>query len=142
MCFSPDLGVRRGKGLWHNLLMQFPTFGSSKMGISETFFFIFSIIYNDKISDVKHVVDPLHVFSTLFGCWTGAEAASKGMGHNVLILFSTHRTSKMEIVETHFFYILTLHNDQLCYVNNVCCFRPSLSVFRPIWVLDGDFVTN
>ena len=74
-----------------------------KNGNCRNLFFIFLIIYNDKICDVKHAVDPLHVFSTLFGCWRGGEAASKGMGHNVLIHFSTHRTSKMEIVETHFF---------------------------------------
>ena len=44
-CFSPDLGIRsRGGGgspkrLVHNLLMQFFTFGSSKIEVFETCFF-------------------------------------------------------------------------------------------------------
>ena len=35
------------------------------------FFFDILTIHNDQISYVKHVLDPLHVFFTLFGCWRG-----------------------------------------------------------------------
>ena len=38
------------------------------------------------------------MFFTLFGCWMGDEAASKGLGHNLLMQFSTLRRSKMEII--------------------------------------------
>ena len=59
------------KGLGHNLLMQFFTLGSSKIEISQTDFFDILTIHNDQMSYVKHVLDPLHVFFTLFGCWKG-----------------------------------------------------------------------
>ena len=45
MCFSPYLLIECGvglgglKGLVHNLLMQFFTMGSSKIEVSETYFF-------------------------------------------------------------------------------------------------------
>ena len=55
----------------HNLLMQFSGLGSSKMEISETHFFDTLTIQNDQISHVKHVLDPLCVFFTLFGCGGG-----------------------------------------------------------------------
>ena len=55
----------------HNLLMQFSGLGSSKMEISGTDFFDILSIQNDQISYVKHVLDPLHVFFTLFGCGGG-----------------------------------------------------------------------
>ena len=55
----------------HNLLIQFSGLGSSKMEFSETDFFHTLTIQNDQISYVKHVLDPLHVFFTLFGCVGG-----------------------------------------------------------------------
>ena len=55
----------------HYLLMQFSGLGSSKMEISETDFFHTLTIQNDQISYVKHVLAPLHVFFTLFGCMWG-----------------------------------------------------------------------
>ena len=75
MFFSPYLGVAgeggtKGSGA-HNLLVQFSGLGSSKMEISETDFFDTLTIQNDQISYVKHVLDPLHVFFTLFGCGGG-----------------------------------------------------------------------
>ena len=76
MCFSPYLGVGGGGGgtkgsRAHNLLVQFSGLGSSKMEISKTDFFDTLTIQNDQISYVKHVLAPLHVFFTLFGCWGG-----------------------------------------------------------------------
>ena len=49
--------------------MQFSSLGSSKMEISETDFFDILTIQDDQISYVKHVLAPLYVFFTLFGCW-------------------------------------------------------------------------
>ena len=77
MCCSPYLGVggagggvsqRGGGGMGHNLLLQFSSLSSSKMEISETDFSDTLTIQNDQISYVKHVLAPLHVFFTLFGC--------------------------------------------------------------------------
>ena len=47
--------------------MQFSTLCSSKIEIFKTEFFDIPAIHNDQISYVKHVVDPLYVFFTLFG---------------------------------------------------------------------------
>ena len=70
MCFSPYLGVCMdgGKGLGHNLLMQFSTLGNSKMENFKTDVFDVLTIHNDQMSFVNHVLDPLYVFFTLFGC--------------------------------------------------------------------------
>ena len=76
-------GVPRGLG--HNLLMQFSSLCGSKMEVSETDFFYIVTIYNDQISHVKHVLDPIHVLFTLFGCMNG----SKGLGHNLPMQFCT-----------------------------------------------------
>ena len=35
------------------------------------FFFYVLTIGNDQLSDVNHVLDPLCVLFTLFGCWRG-----------------------------------------------------------------------
>ena len=68
-CFLPNnkWGFEGAGG--HNLLMQFPTLKSSKKLISKTDFFDILAIRNDQISYVKHVLDPLCVFFTLF-VWT------------------------------------------------------------------------
>ena len=69
-------GLPRGQG--HNLLMQFSGLGSSKMEISETDLFDIMTIQNDQISDVKHVLAPLYVFSTLFGYLGGGGGGCQG----------------------------------------------------------------
>ena len=121
MCFSPYLGVWRERGgglrsgLGHNLLMQFSTLCSSKMEISKTGFFDILTIHNGQISCVKHVIHPLYVFFTLFGCLDGG----KGQGHNLFVQFSTLGSPKMEFSETDFLDILTIHNDQISYVKQV-----------------------
>ena len=68
------------RGLGHNLLMQFSSLGSSKMQISETNFVDTLTIQKDEISYVKHVLAPLYVFFTLFGCRTGGGGGPKGAG--------------------------------------------------------------
>ena len=63
----------------HNLLVQFFSLYTSKMELSETDFFDILTLQNDKISYIKHVLAPLYVFFTLFGCGGGG-GAPKGSG--------------------------------------------------------------
>ena len=70
-------GLPRGPG--HNLFMQFTSLGSSKMEISKTDLSDTLTIQSDQISYVKHVLAPLYVFFTLFGCF-GVRGAPKGAG--------------------------------------------------------------
>ena len=79
------------------------------MEISETDFFDIMTIQNDQISYVKHVLDPLCVFFTLFGCGGRGGGGTKGSrAHNLLMQFSGLGSSKMEISETDFFDIMTI----------------------------------
>ena len=100
--------------------MQFSSLGSSKMEISETDFFYISTIQNDQICYVKHVLAPLYVFFTLFGCcWGGGGWHPRGLGHNLLMQFSSLGSSKWEFSETDFSDTLTIQNDQISYVKHV-----------------------
>ena len=56
-----------GKGLDCN----FPLDGSKMEIFKIEFFFDIMTIHSDQISYVYHVLDPLSVFSTPFGCWRG-----------------------------------------------------------------------
>ena len=77
---------------------------------------------------------PLYVFFTLlFRCLEGI--GSWGLGHNLLMQFSTLYNSKMEISETNFFDILTIHNDQISYVKHVL--GPLYVFFTLFGWLDG-----
>ena len=82
--------------------MSFSSLGNSKMDVSKTDFFYILTIQNDEISYVKHVLGPLYVFVTLFGCRGGGGGAAlpKGLGHNLLMSFTSLGSSKMEICET------------------------------------------
>ena len=93
--------------------MQFSSLSSSKMEISETDFPDILTIQNDQVSSVKHVLAPLYVFFTLFGCW----GLPRGLGHNPLMQLSNLGSSKMKISETDFSDILTIQNDQISYVS-------------------------
>ena len=128
-CFRPSLCVFHPIWVWgggggpkgcraHNLLVQFSGLGSSKMEISETDFFHTLTIQNDQISYVKHVLAPLHVFFTQFGC-VGGGGTKGSRAHNLLVQLSSLGRSKMEISETDFFDILTIQNDQISYVKHV-----------------------
>ena len=118
--------------------MQFCGLGSSKMEISQTDFFHTLTIQNDQISYVKHVLDPFHVFFTLFGCWGGGTKGSRA--HNLLIQFCGLGSSKMEISQTDSFDTLTIQNDQISYVKHVLA--PLECVFHRIWVCGGGGVTK
>ena len=56
------------KGLVHNLLMQFFTLGSSKIEVSETYFFDTVTTHSDHPSYIEHVLGSIYVFFTLSGC--------------------------------------------------------------------------
>ena len=81
------------------------------------FFFDILTIHNDGISCLKHVLDPLCVLFTQFGCLDGG--GGRGLGHNLLMQFSSLCSSKMEISKTDFVYILIIQNDQVPYVKHV-----------------------
>ena len=49
----------------------------------------------------------------------GEGGLPRGLGHNLLMHFSSLGNSKMEISETDFFYTLTIQNDQIPYVEHV-----------------------
>ena len=72
MCLSPYLGIgcRGGgggqTGLVHNLLMQFFSFYSSKIEVSETYFFYIVITQNDYPKYLTHVLACIYVVFTLF----------------------------------------------------------------------------
>ena len=72
MCFPPYLGIEcRGgagspKGLVPNLLMQFFTPGSSKIDVSESYFFDTVTTQNGHPTSVKDVLAGLYVVFTLF----------------------------------------------------------------------------
>ena len=104
-------------GLGHNL-MQLSRLSSSKMKISEPNFVDTLTIQNDQISYVKHVLAPLYVFFTLFGCG-GVGGLPRGLGHNLLMQFSSLGSSKMEISKTDFFDTLTIQNYQISHVKHL-----------------------
>ena len=96
--FHPIWVFGRGGG-GHDLLMQFSTLYSSKMEIPKPIFFNVLTIHNDQATYVKHALDPLYVFFTLFGSLDGGE----GLGHNLRTQFFTLSSSKMENFKTDFF---------------------------------------
>ena len=98
MCFSPYLGVffaggggfPRGWGT--TCLCNFPASAAQKWNFPKLIFFYILTIHNDQISHVKHVLGHIHVLFTLFGSLD----RGKGLGHNLLMQFSTLGSSKME----------------------------------------------
>ena len=84
---------------------------------AENFFDIVTT-YNDEICYVGHVLDPLYVFFTLFGCGGGG-GAPKGSRVQPADAVFRLSSSKMEISETEFFDTLTIQNDQISHVKHV-----------------------
>ena len=108
--------------------MQFSGLGSSKMEFSETDFFHTLTIQNDQISYVKHVLDPVHVFFTQFGCVWGGGGGTKGSrAHNLLMQFPASAAQKWKFSETDFFDTLTIQNDQISYVKHGVAVLPTAS---------------
>ena len=62
------------------------------------------------------------MFSPFLGFlgWGAGGGRGNGAGaHNLLMRFSSLGSSKMEISETDFFYILSIQNDQISYIKHV-----------------------
>ena len=77
--------------------MQVSSLGCSKMEISATDFFDILTIQTDQISYVKHDLAPLYVFCTVFGCVCGGGGLPRGLGHNLLMQFSSLGSSGMVV---------------------------------------------
>ena len=83
--FSPYLGIGSWggalNGVVYNLLTQFFTRYSSRIEVSETYFFDIVAAQNDHPSYVKHVFGSINVFFTLSGylVWGGSP---NGLVHN------------------------------------------------------------
>ena len=84
-------------GIWcvHKLLKQISTLHSSKMEILKKKSDIVTT-YNDEISYVKHVLDPLCVFFTLFRCWGGG-GYQGGLGTICLCSFPASAAQKSKV---------------------------------------------
>ena len=76
--------------------MQFFTLGSSKIEVSETYFFYIVTPQYDHRRYVKHVLGRDNVFFTLFGYWVPGGGSPKGLVHNLLMQFFTQDSSKTE----------------------------------------------
>ena len=97
MAISTNNGLVNG--LVHNLLLQFFTLDSSKIEVSETYFFDIVITQNDHPRYVKHVLGRICMIFTLFGYWVGGGVPRV---HNRPMQFFTLDSSKMEVFETYF----------------------------------------
>ena len=68
---------------------------------SNRFFFDILTIQKYQISYVKDVLAPLYVVFTLFGCWGwgggGGGGLPSGLGHNLLMQFSSLGSSNMDL---------------------------------------------
>ena len=108
-------GSQGGRGTTCSCI--FPSSAAQKWKFPKLFFFNILTIDNVRTPHVKHVFHPIHVLCTLFGCldW------GKGLGHNLLMQFSTLSSSKIEIFGINFFDILPIHSAQISY--------PILSIF-------------
>ena len=81
-------------GIWcvHELPKQFSILYRSKMEIFAKHFFDIVTNYNDQISYVKHVLDPLCVFFKPFACGGGGSQGVSGI--TCLCSFSALATQK------------------------------------------------
>ena len=95
-----------GKGLRHNLLMQFSTLDASKMDIFKINIFDVPTIHNDHISYIKHFLEPVLCVFHLVGVFSLGGGFARGLRHNLLMRFLSIYSSKMEIYANLFFIIL------------------------------------
>ena len=112
-CFSPYLGLRWGGGGavprdWYTTcLCSFSPWTTQKSKFLKLVFFDIVTTLNDHPRYVKHVLDRIWMFFTLFGYWAGGGGGSpKGLIHNLLMQFFTPDNSKIEVFETYFFDIV------------------------------------
>ena len=85
MTISTNNGLVNGPV--HNLLMQFFAPDSSKIEVSETYFYDIVTTQYDHPRYVKHVLGRIYMFFTLFGYWPhgGGGGGRKGLVHNLLM---------------------------------------------------------
>ena len=93
--------------------MLFFTLGSSKIEVSETYFFDIVITQYDHPRYVKHILGRVYVFFTLFGYWVrgGGGGGSLGIGTQLAYAISTLVSSKIVVSETYFFDIVITQYD-------------------------------
>ena len=104
-----------------------------KNGNFQNCFFLYILtIQNHQISYVKHVLAPLYVFFTLFGCWGGGGAPKGSRAQPAYAVYQPRQLKNGNFQ----FDILTIQNDQISYVKHVLA--PHLCVFHPIWVFWGE----
>ena len=107
-CQRGKMAVSTNNGLVnapvHNLLMQFFTVDSSKIEVFETCFSDIVTTQNDHPSYVKHVLGRIYMIFNPFGYYVpGGAGGPKGLVHNLLMLFFTPSSSKIEVFETYLF---------------------------------------
>ena len=66
-------------GVCTNCFSSFPPSTGQKWKILQNIFFDIVTTYNDEMCYVKHVLAPLYVFFTLFGCSGGGGGGSQGV---------------------------------------------------------------
>ena len=131
------LGWGGGGGQWGwgtTCLCSFSASAAKKWKFPKLIFFCILTIQDHQISYVKHVSDPIHVFHLIWVFFLGG-GVPRGLGHNLLMQFSSLCSSKMAISETDLFYILTIHNDQISYIKHVL--DPGHVLFTLFGCLDG-----
>ena len=100
-------------GVCTNCSSSFPPSTGQKWNILQNIFFDIVTTYNDEICYVKHVLDPLCVFFTLFGCWGG------GYPGHTTCSYPALAAQKWKFSETDFLDTLTIQKDQISYVKHV-----------------------
>ena len=100
---------------------SFPASGSQKRKFPKLIFYIFRPSKMMKYP-MQSMFQPLFMcFSPYLGVFFcgGGGGVPRGLGHNLLMQLSSLCSSKMEISETDFLNILTIHNYQISYVKYV-----------------------
>ena len=93
---------------------------------------------NYQISNVKHVLTPLYVFFTLFGCWRGGggEGLPRGLGHNLLMQFSRLGSSKVVLPSP---FSRCLAEGNIISPAKECLHTPLPSVLMPIVTVSAPY---
>ena len=113
MYFSPYLAIGRaqgGGGVCQGIGTQpadavFHPGQLKNQNFSNLIFLILRSHKNDHPSYVKHVLGRIHVFFTLFAIGCGGRGGQTRMVHNLLMLFFSLYSSKIQVSEAFFFLI-------------------------------------
>ena len=81
---------------WYTLLIQFFTLDSSKIKVSETYFFDIVTTQYDHPRYVKHVLGRIYVFFTLFGYWVRGGGFPRDWYTTCLYSFSPRTAQKLK----------------------------------------------